>query len=104
MLHLSALYGKYPELVGILISAGADPDFKGAASTPLIEASRPNERHNIFSIDPQVIQLLLDYKADITRKEIRRNSNKTAYDYMKENPEFVKTEMFKQVSKRFFIK
>ena len=91
------------EIVELLLERGADPNFKGATSTPLIEASRPNKRKNIFSIDPEVIQLLLDYKADITRKEIRWNSNKTAYDYMKENPKFVRTELFKQLSKRFFM-
>lgn len=57
-----------------------------------------NKFNNESYIDPSTIQLLLDHNADITVKDI---GGKTAFDYMKENEEFTKTELFKKLSKQF---
>ena len=170
MLHLLVEHGRHPEMIGLLIDAGADytlketkwggnalhyavirkdkayeftkalirydknideKDFKfGSTSltwaaylrapvsviqllldneadanatnfmgnTVLISASVSNEFDSVFFIDPDVIQLLLDHKVDITEKN---SEGKTAYDYMKDNAEFTKTEVFKKISAQF---
>ena len=177
MLHLLAIYGQYPEMVGFLIDAGVDyrltdddgdgdrvvalhyaivrkdnplefvqemlkyvkdvnePYFadEGAVS-PLIGAvccskmpvkisqlllekkANPNfviqggytpimiatagtmEEGGSYQINPQLIQLLLDYGADI---RVENTEGKSAYDYMKENLEFTRTEVFKKISSQF---
>ena len=87
------------EIIKLLLERGADPNFKlEDNSTPLIVASVPNKRTKNSFIDPQVIQLLLDHKADIT---IKNSKGKTALDYMKENKEFSKTEIFKNLYPAF---
>ncbi|MCZ0933093.1 MAG: ankyrin repeat domain-containing protein [Oligoflexia bacterium] len=45
-----------------------------------------------------MIQLLLNHNADIT---VKNAGGKTAFDYMKENEEFKKTELFKKLSAQF---
>ena len=69
---------------------------KGA--TVLIAASVSEELDEVVFIDPEVIQLLLDHKADIT---VKSPEGKTAYDYMKDNAEFIKTKIFKKISAQF---
>ena len=97
-----AAYNRLPlELIRILLEKGADPNFSGTPTYPLILAAIPNKTRNISYINPAVIQLLLDHNADITKKDIK---GKTAYDYMKENPIFSKTELFKQLSKKTILK
>ena len=81
------------KLIKLLLEKGADPNFPGVSGSPLISASVPNKRASF--IDPEAIQLLLDHKANIIKTD---ETGKTAYDYMKENPELVKTELFKKLS------
>ena len=49
-------------------------------------------------IDPKVIQLLIDHGADLGFKDW---AGRTAFDYMKVNKEFTKTEIFKKISAQF---
>ena len=88
-----ATYRRKPiEIIQLLLKKGADPNITTRLlSNSLISASLPNET---MGIDPQVIQLLLDHNANITAKNIH---GKTAFDYMKENEEFKKTELFKKI-------
>ena len=92
-----ASYNRSPiNVIKLLLEKGANSNFKSQkGTTPLIAASIPNKIKNISFIDPQVIQLLLAYKADITIKDLK---GKTALDYMRENEEFTKTELFKKLS------
>lgn len=86
-------------VVKLFLEKGANPNFQAETSggTPLIAASVYNKFRDIKFIDPKTIQLLLDYKADVT---IKNKEGKTALDYMKENTEFTKTELFKKISSR----
>ena len=92
-----AVHARAPlELIKFLLEKGANPNFQTTErGTALKAVSVPNKEKNIFSIDPKMVQLLLDYKADITIKDLKR---KTAFDYMKENEEFTKIELFKKLS------
>ena len=94
-----ACYWRAPaEVVKFLLEQGADPNFQSKkGTTPLIAATHTAHSGNRF-INPEVIQLLLDYKADIN---IRNSDGDFAYDLMKENEEFKKTELFKKISKKF---
>ena len=94
-----ACYWRAPaEVVKFLLEQGADPNHPSKRGTiPLISATHPMHNGNRF-INPEVIQLLLDYKADIN---IRNSDGDFAYDLMKENEEFKKTELFKKISKKF---
>ena len=99
---MSAVFNRAPiELIKLLLEKGADPNLPETGSHSLIVACLPNKRTNISFIDPKVIELLLSYKADPTRKNQR---GKTAYDYMKENPEFVKTALFQKLSQSISTK
>ena len=93
-----ALFYRAPtEVIELLLSMGANPNFQSKYKhTPLISACPPNRYIGVSFINPKVIQLLLDHKADITIKSL--DEGKTAYDYMKENEEFAKTELFKKIS------
>lgn len=83
----------------LLLERGANPNFQSKnGGTSLMAASFPNRFIKVSFIDPEVIQLLLDYKADIT---IKNDEGKTALDYMKKNKEFKKTELFKKLSAQF---
>ena len=96
---MKACYWRVPvEVVKFLLEQGADPNHQSKrGTTPLISATHPMHNGNRF-INPEVIQLLLDYKADIN---IRNSDGDFAYDLMKENEEFKKTELFKKISKKF---
>ena len=95
-----AAYNRNPvETIQFLLGQGADPHFRSkTGSHVLMSASAPNTHAGIRFIDPKVIQLILDQKIDI---KIKNNEGKVAYDYMKENKEFKKTELFKEISKQF---
>ena len=87
------------KVIRLLLEKGANPNFQNRKGrSPLISASIPKRKTGVPFIDPVVIQLFLDYKADITIKD---KNGKTALDYMKENEEFKKTELFKKLSTQF---
>ena len=91
-------YNRKPiDMIQMLLEKGADPNKKdlSAEANSLITASVLNRFTGESYIDPKVIQLLLDYNADITAKDAY---GKSALDYMKENEEFTKTEFFKKLS------
>ena len=94
-----ALYFRSPiEVIELLLSTGSNPNFQNKhKSNPIFSASEPNALGVSF-INPNVIQLLLDYKADVMMKN---DKGETAYDYMKENKEFTKTEVFQQISEQY---
>ena len=85
------------DFIKMLLEKGADPNLKSKTSdaNSLIAASSPNRIIKNFYINPEVIQLLLDYKGDITATN---KIGKNAFDYMKENQEFRQTELFKKLS------
>ena len=95
-----AVYFRAPiEVIKLLLKQGAEPHFQNKnGNHALIAASKLNRYNGNRFINPEVIQLLLDYKADI---KIKNHKGKTAYDYMKENKEFKKTELFKKISQQF---
>ena len=88
------------EVIKFLLEKGADPSLieNLSGGTALINASEPNLYRNLSFIDPEVIQLLLDYKVDI---RVKNKEGLTAYDYMRRNEEFTKTEVFKRISAHF---
>ena len=94
-----AAYYRETKIVQDLLKKGANPNIKSSTqSTPLIATSAKNVFTNNSYIDPNTIQLLLDHNADITAKN---KKGKNAFDYMKENEEFTKTELFKKLSEQF---
>ena len=95
-----AVYDRAPaSVIQLLLDNEADANaINSTGNTVLIAASIPNEFNEVFFIDPEVIQLLLVRKADITAKNPK---GKTAYDYMKDNAEFIKTKIFKKISAQF---
>lgn len=95
-----AVYMRMPiEVIKFLLEQGVDPHFQSEEGNNAITlASIPNKYTGNRFIDPKVIQLLLDHKVDI---KIKNSKGKTAYDFMKENEEFKKTELFKEVSQQF---
>ena len=97
-LILASYYRQY-KIVEALLKKGANPNIRSSTqSTPLIATSTKNVFTNNSYIDPNTIQLLLDHNADITAKN---KKGKNAFDYMKENEEFTKTELFKKLSEQF---
>ena len=93
-----ACYWRRPvNLIKLLLEKGADPKAKTlrTGNHSLIAASAANVFSGSKYINPEVIQLLLDYKADIREKNAE---GKDAFDYMKQNEEFKKTELFKKLS------
>ena len=96
-----AVYNRSPSsVIKLLLEKGADPHFqkKGSGSNALLAASVPNEYNEVSFIDPETIQLLLDYKVDVG---VKNKKGKTAFDYMKENEEFTKTDLFKKLATQF---
>ena len=95
-----ATYWRKPKIVKTLLEMGADPNLpeKKFQSLPIITAVVFNRFNNDTYVDPNTIQLLLDHNADITAKD---KDGKKAFDYMKGNPEFRKTELFKKLSQQF---
>lgn len=102
---MSAVYLKAPaKAIKLLLDKKADPNFKSAGQwTVLMFASVNNQSawsQARVSPDPETIQLLLDYGANQTLKT-QNIEGKTAYDYLKTNEEFTKTEFFKELSSQF---
>ena len=98
---LLAVHFRRPiNMIQMLLQQGADPNLQSLVTqdNSLISASSPNKITGVSYINPEVIQLLLDYKADITAKD---TNGKNAFDYMKENEEFRNTELFKKLSAQF---
>ena len=96
-----AAYARKPiNLIQLFLEKGADPNIKSlsTSSNSLIAASVPNQIIGESYIDPKIVQLLLDHNADITARDIY---GKNAFDYMQENEEFKKTELFKKLSAQF---
>ena len=96
-----ALFNRKPiKTIQHLLKNGANPHIitEKGKNTTLINASIPNHFKKIYFIDPEVIQLLLDYKVDL---KIKGGEGKTAYDYMKENEDFIKTPLFQKISNEF---
>ena len=92
---MTAVYQRQSiRLIRLLLDKGADPNFSGN-NPALILASKPHPVLRRSFINPEVVQLLLDHKADLTKKDFL---GKTAYDYMKNNPDFIKTDLFKKIS------
>ena len=85
-------------VIKFLLENGADPHFQTKRGTHLLLAASNSTHEGNHFIDPEVIQLLLDYKVDIT---IKNSDGDSAYRFMKENAEFRKTELFKKISKKF---
>ena len=94
------------EIIKLLLEKGANPNVllkpkEGTfLYTPFMVVVLPGimDPDDSF-IDPKLVQLFLDYKADINIKNSA--DGKTAYDYMKENEEFKKTSLFKKLSSQF---
>ena len=99
-LFLAVYYRQPTKVIQLLLEKGADPHFRTPKTkdTILRAASAPNIRTGVSFINPEVVQLLLDHKVDITIKD---NKGKTALDYMKKNKEFIKTKLFKELSAQF---
>ncbi|MCZ0932739.1 MAG: ankyrin repeat domain-containing protein [Oligoflexia bacterium] len=99
---ITAVYNRVSiNIVQLLLEKGADPNIKilpPISANALITASAPNLFTGESYINPQVIQLLLDHNVDITAKD---DFGRNALDYMKENKEFKKTELFKKLSDQF---
>ena len=95
-----ALWVKMPfEIIKSLLEKGSDINYNYRGFTTLMLASASDEEVKVeHSIDPKTIQLLLDYGANIT---VKNEEGKTAYDYMKEDENFIKTDLFKKISNQF---
>jgi len=98
-----ASYFRQPKIVQILLQKGANPNLteKIFGWTSLMATIAPNEFGGSSYIDPKTIQLLLDYKADLT---IKNKNGVTAFDLMKQNEEFKKTDLFKKISQMILKK
>ncbi len=94
---MAALFNRADiKLIKLLLDKGANPNFQNnKGTTPLMRASIPHKRRKISVIDPQAIQLLLDYKADISIKD---KKGRTALDWMRKNKDFIQTDLFKKLS------
>ncbi len=90
------------EVIKLLLKKGADPntpkqvkDKKQPYAQPLENACVPNVFNENSVIDPEVIKLLLDYKAELHKKNFW---GQTAFECLEKNEEFTKTELFKTIS------
>lgn len=90
-----AVYESSPiSVIQLLLEKGADPFIKSNTnSNLLISAVVSNERTGNSFIDPQVVQLFLDRGVSLTEKN---NKGKSACDFIKQNPEFMKTALYTQ--------
>ena len=85
------------KVIKLLLEKGADPhilDKKGRHA--LMMAVVPHKRLKITRIDPETVQLLLDYKSNLQVK--KRGWGKQFLDLMRENEEFTRTEVFKRLN------
>lgn len=85
------------EIIRLFLKAGANPNFQTERKklSVLMAAVIPTkEGDNSIIINSDLIQLLLDYKADIALVDA---AGKTALDYMRANKEFSSTELFKKL-------
>ena len=91
------IFAKIPlKTVLLFLEKGANPNLQTKnGNHALISAVVPNPMLKEPFIDPQVVQALLDFGADL---KIKNNEGKSAYDYMKQDSAFSKTELFKQIS------
>ena len=91
-----AVFHRMPlEGIKLLLEKGADPNSViNDGVTVLILAVIPSE---YGPVNPQVIQTLLDSKANVSSKDA---SGKTAYDYIKENAQIPQTAIFKNLIER----
>lgn len=90
------------KILRLLLKKGANPNFiieKGY--TPFMFVAGAAKTGQEFYINPQVIQLFLDYGADIT---LMNQERKSAFDYMSNNPVFTKTKVFKKISSQLYKK
>ena len=94
-----AIFNRQPaSMIQFLLDKGADPHLlTRRGNTSLILAVIPNRVRNISFIDPEVVQTLLSYEVNINTKSFE---GKTAFEYMKENEAFMKTQIFKDISKQ----
>ena len=98
---LWAAYNRAPSsVIKLLLEKGVDPHFQHEKSggNAVMAACSPNTLKGVSFIDPETIQLFLDYKVDI---KVKDKEGKTAFDYMKENEEFIKTDLFKKLATQF---
>ena len=91
----AAYFRASPKLIKLLLDNSADPNQKdNVGDTPLISAAKANIYINNSFINPDTVQLLLDYKAEPT---IRNDEGKTVFDYMTVNKDFRNTTSFKKL-------
>ena len=98
-LHWATYFRSSPKLVKLLLDNSADPNQRdNGGDTPLIAAAKVNIYINNSFINPETVQLLLDYKTEVT---IKNNEGKTALDYMAVNKDFKTTNLFKNLSAQY---
>lgn len=88
------------ETIKALLDAGANPNFQNKETgLSILMAATVSDPINEFDfIDTRIIQLLIDYGANL---ELKDNKGKTAFDYMSKDKKFRETLVFKQLSKRY---
>ena len=82
------------EVIELLLKKGANPNFQAPGTSRISVLILASRKDLIGKVNPKVIQLLLDYKANIKTKD---SEGKTACDYMKEDEEFIQTKLFQSI-------
>lgn len=80
--------------IKFLVEKGANPLINTTAGSTLLQVAVSSENNKI---NPALIQYLLSLDFDVTKKD---KEGKSALDYMKQNKEFRKTEIFKKISNK----